>query len=80
MGDKELYQQKMQAQLDELRAKLRRRPVHSRNVALDVVLAEHLASNLIALDLPTSVAKSKLLRALQARERALRSADAAAAA
>ena len=40
-----------------------------RDVKLDLVLAEHLAANLIALDLPTAVAKSKLLRALQAAER-----------
>ncbi len=65
---------------DELRAKLRRRPVHGKHVLLDVVLAEHLAANLIALDLPTAVAKSTLLRALQARERVLRAADAAEAA
>ena len=40
-----------------------------RAVKLDLVLAEHLATNLIALDMPTAVAKSKLLRALQAHER-----------
>jgi hypothetical protein len=65
---------------DELRAKLRRRPLHSKEVALDVVLAEHLAANLVALDLPTAVAKSSLLRALQARERARRASDAVEAA
>jgi hypothetical protein len=56
---------------EELRATLRRRPssLLGKDVKLDVVLAEHLAANLIALDLPTAVAKSKLLRALQARER-----------
>jgi len=65
---------------DELRTKLRRRPVQGRDVVLDVVLAEHLAANLIALDLPTAVAKSKLFRALQASERARRSAAAVEAA
>ena len=40
-----------------------------RAVKLDLVLAEHLAANLIALDLQTAVAKSKLLRVLQAEER-----------
>jgi hypothetical protein len=65
---------------DELRAKLRRRPVHGKEVALDVVLAEHLAANLIALDLPTAVAKSSLLRALQTRERERRASGAAEAA
>ena len=37
------------------------------SVKLDLVLAEHLATNLIALDVPTAVAKSKLLRVLQLR-------------
>ena len=37
-----------------------------RDVKLDLVLAEHLAANLIALDMQTAVAKSKLLRVLQA--------------
>ncbi len=57
---------------EELRRHLRRRPRagHMRAVKLDLVLAEHLATNLIALDLPTAVAKSKLLRALQAAARA----------
>jgi hypothetical protein len=36
-----------------------------RDVTLDVELAERLAANLIALDLQTVVAKSKLLRALR---------------
>ena len=56
---------------DELRVKLRRRPnvAQGRAVKLDVVLAEQLAANLIALDLPTAVAKSKLMRALQTMER-----------
>jgi hypothetical protein len=56
---------------EELRRHLRRRPRagHMRAVTLDLVLAEHLAANLIALDLPTAVAKSKLLRSLQAEER-----------
>jgi hypothetical protein len=34
-------------------------------VTLDVELAERLAANLLALDLQTVVAKSKLLRALR---------------
>ena len=56
---------------DELRATLRRRPRRSqgKEVKLDLVLAERLAANLIVLDLPTAVAKSKLLRALQAYAR-----------
>ena len=56
---------------EELRRHLRRRPRagHMRAVMLDLVLAEHLAANLIALDMPTAVAKSKLLRALQATGR-----------
>ena len=56
---------------EELRRHLRRRPRagHMRAVKLDLVLAEHLATNLIALDLQTAVAKSKLLRVLQAEER-----------
>jgi hypothetical protein len=56
---------------EELRRHLRRRPRagHMRAVKLDLVLAEHLAANLIALDLQTAVAKSKLLRVLQAVER-----------
>jgi hypothetical protein len=65
---------------DELRATLRRRPVHTKDVVLDVVLAEHLAANLVALDLATAVAKSSLLRALQARERARRASAAVEAA
>ena len=58
--------------LDEVRALLRRRPRtgHVRDVKLDLVLAEHLAENLWAFDLPTIVAKSKLLQALQRAERA----------
>lgn len=66
---------------DELRVKLRRRPnaVQGRGVKLDLVLAEQLVANLIALDLPTAVAKSKLLRALQAVERETRAGEAAAA-
>ena len=57
---------------DEVRALLRRRPRtgHVRDVKLDLVLAEHLAENLWAFDLPTIVAKSKLLQALQRAERA----------
>ena len=65
---------------DELRANLRRRPTgQGKAVKLDLVLAEHLAANLLPLDMPTFVAKSKLLRALQAHERA-RVVDEAAAA
>jgi hypothetical protein len=59
-----------------------RRRLHSRrgtDVTFDVVLAEHLAANLVALDMQTALAKSKLLRALQAAERQVDS-DAVAAA
>jgi len=38
-------------------------------VTLDVDLAERLAANLLAFDLQTVVAKSKLLRALRETER-----------
>jgi hypothetical protein len=38
-------------------------------VTLDVELAERLAANLLSLDLQTTVAKSKLLRALRETER-----------
>ena len=67
---------------DELRTTLRRRPNtgQGKPVKLDRVLAEHLASNLIALDMPTFIAKSKLLRALQAHEREGRGVNEAAAA
>jgi hypothetical protein len=67
---------------DEVRNRLRRRRQSGkgRYVMLDRVLAEHLAANLIALDLPTAVAKSKLMRALQAVEREDGSAAAPAAA
>lgn len=56
---------------DEVRALLRRRPRtgHVRDVKLDLVLAEHLADNLLALDMPTFIAKSKLLRAVQHAQR-----------
>ena len=65
---------------DELRTTLRRRPTgQGRAVKLDLVLAEHLASNLLPLDMPTFVAKSKLHRALQAHERAVGVDEAAAA-
>ena len=65
---------------DELRRSLRRRPTgQGKAVKLDLVLAEHLAANLLPLDMPTFIAKSKLLRALQAHERA-RGVDEAAAA
>ena len=66
---------------DELRVTLRRRPraAQGKDVKLDLVLAEHLAANLIPLDLPTAVAKSKLLRALQARERHTTARDTEAA-
>ena len=46
-------------------------------MTFDLVLAEHLASNLVALDMQTAIAKSKLLRTLQEPQR--RSSDAAAA-
>ena len=63
---------------DELRTRLRRRPnAQGKVVKLDLVLAEHLAANLVALDMPTFVAKSKLLRALQAHERDTAAAAAA---
>jgi len=56
---------------DEVRAILRRRPRtgHVRDVKLDLVLAEHLAENLFAFDMPTIVAKSKLLRVVQLAHR-----------
>ena len=38
-------------------------------MALDVVLAEHFAANLVALDMQTALAKSRLLRAIQEAER-----------
>ena len=52
---------------DEVRAALAARApaTQHRDVTLDVELAEWLAANLIALDLQTVVAKSKLLRALR---------------
>ena len=68
---------------DELRKRLRGKPRRgqSKDIRIDLVLAEHLAANLIVLDMQTAVAKSKLLRALQAREReARRDADTAEAA
>jgi hypothetical protein len=63
---------------DIVRRRLRsRRGAH---IAFDVVLAEHLAANLVALDMQTAIAKSKLLRALQDAERqVVAGADAAAA-
>jgi hypothetical protein len=66
---------------DELRALLRRRPktAQGKAVKLDLVLAEHLAAHLHAFDMPTAVAKSKLLRVLQERERAVASSAAEAA-
>jgi hypothetical protein len=39
------------------------------NVTFDVVVAEHLAANLVALDMTTAIAKSKLLRVVQDAER-----------
>jgi hypothetical protein len=65
---------------DEVRTVLRRRRRTGKGkyVMLDRVLAENLAANLIALDLPTAVAKSKLMRALQAMDREDASAAAAA--
>jgi hypothetical protein len=56
---------------DEVRAALaaRAHATQHRDVILDVELAERLAANLLALDLQTVVAKSKLLRALREKER-----------
>ena len=56
---------------DEIRAALAARSpaTQHRNVTLDVDLAERLVANLLALDLQTVVAKSKLLRALREGER-----------
>lgn len=56
---------------DEVRVLLRRRPRtgHVRAVKLDLVLAEHLAMNLMAFDMQTAVAKSKLLREVQQAQR-----------
>lgn len=55
---------------DEVRAALAARApaTQHRDVMLDAAVAEQLASNLLALDLQTVVAKSKLLRALRATE------------
>ena len=55
---------------DEVRAALAARApaTQHRDVTLDVELAERLAANLLALDLQTVVAKSKLLRALREAE------------
>jgi hypothetical protein len=65
---------------DELRRTLRRRPTgQGKAVKVDLVLAEHLAANLLPVDMPTFIAKSKLLRALQVHERE-RGVDEAAAA
>ena len=60
-----------------VRRKLRSR--RGTEVTFDVVLAEHLAANLVALDMQTALAKSRLLRALQDAERQ-EAAEAAAAA
>ena len=59
------------ARRDEIRAALAARSpaTQHRDVTLDVDLAERLAANLLALDLQTVVAKSKLLRALRDGER-----------
>jgi len=56
---------------DEIRAALAARSpaTQHRDVTLDVDLAERLVANLLALDLQTVVAKSKLLRALREWER-----------
>jgi hypothetical protein len=56
---------------DEIRTALAARSpaTQHRDVTLDVDLAERLAANLLALDLQTVVAKSKLLRALRETER-----------
>jgi hypothetical protein len=52
---------------EDIRAALAARmpATQHRDVTLDVELAERLAANLLALDLQTVVAKSKLLRALR---------------
>jgi hypothetical protein len=52
---------------DILRRWLRSR--RGKDVTFAVVVAEHLASNLVAFDMKTAVAKSKLLRVLQENER-----------
>lgn len=56
---------------EEVRAALAARApaTQHRDVTLDVELAERLAANLLSLDLQTTVAKSKLLRALRETER-----------
>ncbi len=56
---------------DEVRAALALRTpaAQHRDVKLDATLAERLAANLLALDLQTVVAKSKLLRALRETDR-----------
>lgn len=56
---------------EEVRVTLRRRPRtgHVRDVKLDLVLAEHLAMNLMAFDMQTAIAKSKLLREVQRAQR-----------
>lgn len=56
---------------EEARAVLRRRPRtgHVRDVKLDLVLAEHLAEHVMAYDMATAIAKSKLLRAVQQAQR-----------
>jgi len=55
---------------DEVRAALAARApaTQHRDVTLDAGLAERLATNLLAFDLQTIVAKSKLLRALRSTE------------
>ena len=57
---------------DDVRAALAARApaTQHRDVTLDVEVAERLAANLLALDLQTVVAKSKLLRALRETDRA----------
>ena len=56
---------------DEVRAALAARApaTQHRDVTLDVELAERLAANLLSLDLQTTLAKSKLLRARRETER-----------
>ena len=56
---------------DDVRAALAARSpaTQHRDVTLDVELAQRLAANLLALDLPTIVAKSKLLRVLRETDR-----------
>ena len=57
-----------------------RRAVRSRgnNVVLEREVAERFARRLVAIDLPTALAKVKLLRAIQAADRASAASDSGA--